>query len=186
MNPGTMAATVGLSADQALEVCKQVSDRGVVVPANFNSAAQIVLSGEIEAVEAAVVAARKIGAKKAVILNVGGAFHSPLMESARAGLADYLQNITPANASKPVIANVTAAAVSSGEDLKKLLVDQVTSPVRWADSMKTMVDRGVSRVFEIGPGKVLSGLARREMRPEQLVSLDTMEDIQQFTQVGAL
>jgi [acyl-carrier-protein] S-malonyltransferase len=157
----------------------------VVVPANFNSAAQIVVSGSVPAVQKAVERAKAAGAKRAMLLEVGGAFHSPLMESARAGLEEFLANVTINKPSKPVVANVTAEAVTEPDEIRSLLARQVTAPVKWAQTMAWLSQRKVSRLIEIGPGKVLASLARREMRPEQSVNLDNLEDIQALTAVKA-
>ncbi len=184
-NPGTMAATMGLSVAQAEQVCEDASGTGVVVPANFNSAAQIVVSGAIPAVEKAVELAKTAGAKRAMLLEVGGAFHSPLMEPARSGLEAFLADVTINRPSKPVVANVTAAAVTDPQEIKSLLVRQVTAPVKWAQTMAWLVENQVTRLIEIGPGKVLASLAKREMRPEQSVNLDTLDNIRTLTAVKA-
>jgi [acyl-carrier-protein] S-malonyltransferase len=174
---GTMAATIGLSPDQVQKVCDEASVDGVVVPANFNSGAQIVISGDFAAVEKATVLAKAAGAKRALMLPVGGAFHSPLMASAREGLQEFLQTITINQPGRPVIANVTAEPVTKPDDIRQLLVKQVTAPVRWAQTMAYLKEAGVTKVIEIGPGKVLTGLAKREMRPESSLNLDTLADI---------
>lgn len=180
-NPGTMAAILGLNSTQVEDICKKASAKGVVIPANFNSAIQIAISGAIAPVEEAVVLAREAKAKRAIMLEVGGAFHSPLMESAKVGLAQYLDQMSIGNPSVPVVANVTAESVMNGDDIRNLLVEQVTCPVRWSQTMSYLVDNGVTSVIEIGPGKVLSGLARRDMKPERIVNLDTYSDIENFT-----
>ena len=128
--------------------------------------------------------ARQAGAKRALMLEVGGAFHSPLMESARDSLQDYLTSIEIKDPSCPVVPNVTATAVTRGEDIRPLLVAQVTAPVRWAQTMSLLRRDGVTTVLEIGPGKVLGGLAKRDMRPEKMVFLDTLADIDKFREVS--
>jgi len=183
--PGTMAATMGLTESQIEDVCNEASVDGVVVPANFNSSSQIVMSGSIPAVKKAAELAKAAGAKRAMILEVGGAFHSPLMESARLGLEQHLANVTINAPSKPVVANVTGQAVTAPADIRRLLVQQVTAPVRWYHTMAYLKDNGVSHIIEIGPGKVLTGLAKREMRPGQSICLDTLEDIKAFASVVA-
>lgn len=185
VRPGTMAATMGLNPAQAQEVCASASEAGVVVPANFNSSAQIVLSGSVPGVEKAAKLAKTAGAKRAVMLEVGGAFHSPLMAPASDGLKEYLDGIVFNKPAVPVVANVTAASVLAAEDIRQLLVQQVTAPVRWAQTMAYLKDNQVTRLIEIGPGKVLTGLAKREMRPESSVNLDTLEDINAFLAVTA-
>ncbi|MEW5796109.1 MAG: ACP S-malonyltransferase [Candidatus Zixiibacteriota bacterium] len=176
-NPGTMAATMGLTPEQVQKVCDDAASAGVVVPANFNSEGQIVISGEIAAVDKAAELAKAAGAKRAMRLEVGGAFHSPLMAPARDGLREHLKQVKISKPSRPVIANVTAEPVTEPEQIRTLLVQQVTAPVCWAQTMAWLANAGVTRVIEIGPGKVLTGLARREMRPQELVNLDTLADI---------
>jgi len=180
-NPGTMAAVMGLDADTTERICVEASDQGVVIPANFNSAVQIAVSGHIVSVEKAVQLAREQGAKRAVMLEVGGAFHSPLMASAKDGMEACLREITVKAPTKPVVANVTARPVDGGDDIRRLLVEQITSPVRWAQTMQYLTDQGVTRVIEVGPGKVLSSLAKRDMRPESIVTLDTLADVESFS-----
>ncbi|MBD3401941.1 ACP S-malonyltransferase [candidate division GN15 bacterium] len=183
-NPGTMAAVMGLSDEQISTVCAEAAGDGVVVPANYNSDVQIVISGSVDAVTRAADKAKEAGAKRAMLLEVGGAFHSPLMAPARDGLHDYLQGLAISEPSKPVVANVTATEVLDSEDIRRLLVEQVTSPVRWAQTMSFLRKNGVTRIIEIGPGKVLTGLAKRDMRPEQSANLDTLEDVQAFAGAG--
>ncbi|UCE23750.1 MAG: ACP S-malonyltransferase [Candidatus Zixiibacteriota bacterium] len=180
-NPGTMAAIMGLDSAQVEDICRLASEKGVVIPANFNSAIQIAISGAVPSVEQAVVLAKEAKAKRAVMLEVGGAFHSPLMEPAKVGLAQFLDQLTIANPSVPVVANVTASSVMTGDDIRRLLVEQVTEPVRWSQTMNYLVNNGVTSIIEIGPGKVLSGLAKRDMKPDSIVNLDTCQDIENFT-----
>ncbi|MDH4157360.1 MAG: ACP S-malonyltransferase, partial [candidate division Zixibacteria bacterium] len=182
--PGTMAAIIGLDEAQIEQVCRKAAAAGVVVPANYNSDTQIAVSGTVAGVEAAMAQAKMAGAKRALMLEVGGAFHSPLMESARDGLQDYLNDIKINDPSCPVVPNVTATAVTRGEDIRRLLVAQITAPVKWAQTMSLLRESGVTTVLEIGPGKVLSGLAKRDMRPEKMVLLDTLADIDQFREVS--
>lgn len=179
-NPGTMAAIMGLDEAAVTEVCQKASAKGVVIPANFNSKVQIAISGALDAVNEAVELAKEAKAKRAMVLEVGGAFHSPLMESAKVGLDEYLGTMTINDPKIPVVANVTAKEVLSGDEIRKLLVEQVTSPVRWAQTMNYLVDQGVQTVIEIGPGKVLSGLSKRDMRPNLIVNIDTLADVENF------
>lgn len=183
-NPGTMAAVIGLSREQLDDVCSRAASKGVVVPANFNSDSQVVVSGHVAAVEEAVRLARESGAKRAIMLEVGGAFHSPLMDSAQAGMRDYLEGVRLNKPARPIVANVTAQPTDSSADIRKLLVDQLTSPVLWSQTMDFLVSSGITNVIEIGPGKVLSGLARRAIRPESLVVLDKLSDIESYTAVA--
>lgn len=183
--PGTMAAVMGLTESQIKDVCKQAETAGVVVPANFNSNVQIAISGSIAAVEEAARLAKEAGAKRAIMLEVGGAFHSPLMEPARQGLEVYLRGIQIVAPTQTVVANVTAEPVTDGESIKKLLVQQVTSPVRWSQTMSYLVANGVERIIEIGPGRVLAGLAKRDMKPSASTSLDKLTDLESITAVTA-
>ncbi len=182
-NPGTMAAIMGLDETAVEEICKKASRVGVVIPANFNSGIQIAISGSLDGVKKAVELAQEAKAKRAIMLEVGGAFHSPLMEPAKQGLAEYLDKIKIANPTVPVIANVTAKPVNDGNEVRRLLIEQVTAPVRWAQTMSFLLDNDVKTVIEIGPGKVLTGLAKRDLRPETSLNLDTLADIEAFKQV---
>jgi [acyl-carrier-protein] S-malonyltransferase len=150
------------------------------VPANFNSKNQIVISGEIEAVKHACEIAKTAGAKRALLLEVGGAFHSPLMQPAQDGLKQYLDGVKLNEPSVLVVANVTAQPVKNAAEIKKLLVEQITSPVRWAQTMEFLTQNKVTTVIEIGPGKVLSGMAKRDMSAEKIINLDTLADIESF------
>ncbi|UCD65006.1 MAG: ACP S-malonyltransferase [Candidatus Zixiibacteriota bacterium] len=179
-NPGTMAAIMGLGQEQVEDICQRASSKGVVIPANFNSKIQIAISGAIPSVEEAVTLAREAKAKRAVMLEVGGAFHSPLMEPAKVGLAHFLESLPIAPPRVPVVANVTAQAVLEADDIRRLLVEQVTGPVRWFQTMNYLSGAGVTRIIEVGPGKVLSGLARRDMQLEHILNLDTLTDIENF------
>ena len=178
--PGTMAAMLGMTEEQVRTACEKASAAGVVVPANFNSNAQIAISGSIKGVEEAVRVAREMGAKRAIMLEVGGAFHSPLMASAQTGMKEYLTGVKIESPRVPVIANVTAGPVTSAAQIRELLVAQITSPVKWSQTMAYLVSQGVTRIIEIGPGKVLTGMAKREMNPETMINLDTLADIQAF------
>lgn len=184
-NPGTMAAIIGLDEIQVRQVCHDAARTGVVVPANFNSKNQIVISGEINAVRSACELAKSAGAKRVLQLEVGGAFHSPLMESAREGLRIYLQNVKFNEPSAPIIANVTAQPVRNVAEIKMLLVEQITSPVKWSQSMDFLSKNNVTTVLEIGPGKVLSVMAKRDMLTQKTINLDTLADIEAFMAVPA-
>ena len=146
------------------------------VPANFNSRGQVVISGEVEGVERAMVLLKEAGAKRAVRLSVSGAFHSPLMEPAKEGLRDRLEKIKFSDPNHPVVSNVTSEPVSAGSRAKELLVDQLTSPVRWRASVERMVELGAERFFELGPGSVLCGLNRRNARGVPCISLGAPSD----------
>jgi len=183
--PGTMAAILALPDDKLDEVCRLASAKGIVTMANINSSLQVAVSGEIEAVEEACRLAKEAGAKKAVRLEVGGAFHSPLMASAAEGMADCLGKLTFRDAAPPVVANVTGRPVTSAEEIRQLLVRQITSPVRWRDTMTYLASEAVDSVVEVGPGKVLTGLAKRDMPGVTLFNIDTLADIRQVLPVLA-
>lgn len=183
--PGTMAAIIGLDDEATEEVCRAASgEDGVCVPANFNSPGQIVISGDVPAVERAMEGAKAAGAKRAVPLNVSGAFHSPLMEVAEAGLREHLEGVPFSSPRFPVVSNVTAEPISDPGEARELLVAQLTSPVRWAASARTMRERGVARFYELGPGRVLAGLLRRIDRAAEVESLGTAEQATRFMEGG--
>jgi [acyl-carrier-protein] S-malonyltransferase len=159
--PGTMAAVVGLMPDAVEAVCKEGSSAGVVQAANFNSPGQIVISGSVEGVRKGMELAKGRGAKLVKELVVSGAFHSPLMASARDGLKRKLEDTAIGDASIPVYANVTAEPVTRSSDIRDLLIRQLTNPVRWEESVIHMVRDGADAFVEVGPGKVLQGLVKR-------------------------
>jgi len=177
--PGTMAAVLGLDDEAVAEVCRKVRDGGrVCVPANFNSQGQVVISGEVAGVQEAMELAREAGARRTVPLTVSGAFHSPLMEPAREGLRERLEKINFSDPAFPVVSNVTAEEVRSGTQARELLVEQLTSPVRWRASVERMVQLGADRFFELGSGSVLCGLNRRIAREVSCASLGTPADLE--------
>lgn len=157
--PGAMSAVLGLEADQVNVVCRETE--GTVVPANFNAPGQIVISGEAEAVSRAGGRLLDVGARRVIPLNVSGAFHSPLMESARVELEATLGETEIADPRFPVIANVSAAPVRTAAEARDLLVRQLTSAVRWSEGIERTRELGALRYVEIGPGTVLTGLLRR-------------------------
>ena len=176
--PGTMAAVIGLSPREVDEVCRSASEKGEPVQsANYNSPKQTVIAGAVPAVERAMESARAAGAKKVVALKVSGAFHSELMEYARQDLAEAIDKASISRAETPVVANVTARIVSEPVEIRRLLIEQLTSPVRWAESMQTLTDRGVDTVVEAGPGNVLSGLMKRMHRGVNILNADKLEDV---------
>jgi len=157
--PGTMAAIIGLPNETVEQICADVD--GLVVAANYNSDGQVVISGAKEAVEAACVKAKEAGAKRALPLAVSGAFHSPLMEPARVELAQAIEQTAFKAPKCPVYQNVTAQAETDPQVIKENLLKQLTSPVRWTQSVKAMVADGAEYFMEIGPGTVLQGLVKR-------------------------
>lgn len=156
ITPGTMAAVIALPTEKVEEIC--AGTEGVVVAANYNCDGQIVISGEKEAVEAACVKMKEAGAKRALPLPVGGAFHSPLMEPARAELAEGIKKAIFRTPVCPVYQNVTAKPSTDPAEIKANLLAQLTSPVRWTQSVKNMLEDGAGHFVELGPGKVLQGL----------------------------
>jgi [acyl-carrier-protein] S-malonyltransferase len=158
---GTMAAVVGLDQKAINEVCAEASSVGIVQGANFNSPGQIVISGSVSGVKKAMELSKTRGAKLVKELPVSGAFHSPLMASACSGLKAAIDGTEIRNTSIPVYANVTAKPVTQAKEIRELLVQQLTSPVRWEESVRTMVADGAGTFCEIGPGKVLQGLVKR-------------------------
>ena len=177
--PGGMAAVLGME-DEAAEALCQASSRppdSIVVPANLNSPGQVVISGDRDAVERAIDLGPGMGAKKVVPLGVSGAFHSSLMEPAQRGLRERLEAVKFCRPLYPVYSNVTAEPVSDGDVARELLMRQLTSPVRWAASVRAMVAAGAHRFVEIGPGSVLAGLNRKNARGIPTVSVGEPGDI---------
>jgi len=174
---GAMAAILGLEAPEVEELCVQAAQGEVVAPANFNSPWQIVISGHAQAVARAVELALEQGAKKAVMLAVSAPFHCSLMKPAAERLHDALQDIPVCDIGIPVISNADAEAYPSKEEIKNILVKQVDHPVRWEESMRELVKRGIKTVIEIGPGKVLTGLMRRITKDVKTVNLGNADDL---------
>lgn len=174
-NPGTMAALIGSTPEEAQEICRKASSAGIVVPANFNSPGQIAVSGERPAVEKAVEIAKSSG-KKGMLLPVGGAFHSPLMEPGKKKLADFLDSITFSPAQIPVVVNVTAREETRPEEFRRLLKEQITSPVRWEETILRFAGLGAEEFVEVGPGKVLTGLVKRSLKGAQTRNFEVPAD----------
>jgi [acyl-carrier-protein] S-malonyltransferase len=159
INPSTMAAILGLEDEKVEQICKSI--KGVVVPANYNCPGQLVISGTHEAVNEACEKMKEAGAKRALVLPVGGAFHSPLMEPARQELAEAINDTEFNTPICPVYQNVKAQPVENPDIIKINLIAQLTAPVLWTQTVKAMVDNGATQFVEIGPGKVLSGLVKK-------------------------
>lgn len=157
--PGTMAAVLGLDDKTIEDIC--VKTAGIVVAANYNCPGQLVISGEIEAIKLACEAMKEAGAKRALPLPVGGAFHSPLMEPARTKLATAIENTEIKNPICPVYQNVAAIGISDAVTIKANLIEQLTAPVRWTQSVQQMLEDGANSFVEVGPGKVLQGLVKK-------------------------
>lgn len=174
---GTMAAVVGLEPAALEGVCTEAGSAGIVQCANFNSPGQVVISGSVEGVKKAMEVAKTRGAKMVKELIVSGAFHSPLMRSAREGLRAVLAQTTIHDPRVPLYANVTAGCVKKAEEIRTLLEEQLTSPVRWEESMRNMIVAGASAFVEIGPGKVLQGLLKRIDPGVSATGIEKFEDI---------
>jgi [acyl-carrier-protein] S-malonyltransferase len=159
IQPSTMAAVLGLDDDVVEKICATTD--GVVVAANYNCPGQLVISGEVEAVNAACEALKAEGARRALVLPVGGAFHSPMMEPAREELAAAIENTTFSKPNCPIYQNVTANAITDENEIKANLISQLTAPVRWTQSVKQMIADGATHFTEVGPGKVLQGLVKK-------------------------
>ena len=159
LQPSTMAAVLRLADDVVEKICDETE--GVVVAANYNCPGQLVISGEVAAIEAACEKMKEAGARRALVLPVGGAFHSPLMEPAREELASAIENTTFANANCPIYQNVPTTAVLDSEEIKRNLISQLTAPVKWTQSVQNMIADGAILFTEVGPGKVLQGLVNK-------------------------
>jgi len=159
LQPGTMAAILGLDDEKVGAVCAAIQD--VVVPANYNCPGQLVISGSVKGIELACAALKDAGAKRALVLPVGGAFHSPLMKTAEDELRDAIQHSNFHTPACPVYQNVLAKPVVSPNDIKENLINQLTGPVKWTQSVQAMVADGATHFTEVGPGKVLQGLVQK-------------------------
>lgn len=178
---GGMAAVLGMPRDDLAAFCRQVSESaGLVELANVNCPGQIVVSGSAAGIEAVVAGAKEAGARRVVPLEVSGPFHSSLMEPAAAKLAEVLKDVPLADASVPVIANVTAEPVQDAETIRRLLADQVVSPVLWEDSVRNMLDLSVDLFVEIGSGSVLTGLIRKIDRSAKVYTVNSLEAAHTF------
>ena len=158
-NPGTMAAVLGLEDKLVENVCSEV--RGTVVAANYNCPGQLVISGELNAIELACEKLKEVGARRALVLPVGGAFHSPLMEEAKRELENAINETIFSDPICPIYQNVSGLPYSSEIDIKENLISQLTSPVKWTHSINQMVEDGAKEFIEVGPGRVLQGLVRK-------------------------
>lgn len=159
VTPSTMAAVLGLEVTVVEKICTETP--GIVVAANYNCPGQLVISGEVNAIHLACEAMKEAGARRALVLPVGGAFHSPLMEPAREELAAAIENTPFSNPACPIYQNVSTTAVIDSSEIKKNLVSQLTAPVKWTQSMQQMIADGATHFIEVGPGNVLQGLMRK-------------------------
>ncbi len=177
-NPGTMAAIVGMAPEQIEAVCREAAEAGVVQPANFNSPGQIVISGSVPAVRRAMEIAKQKGTRLVKELVVSGAFHSPLMGEALAGLAEALKEVSIKPAAIPVFSNVEAQPASGPAEIRRLLQQQLLSPVLWENILRNMIADGYDQYYEVGPGKVLQGLLKRTDANYPCQAVGTAEELE--------
>ena len=168
--PGTMAAVIGLGLEQLEDLCEQASSAGLVAPANLNTPAQIVVSGEISGVERLMELAEEAGADKVVRLQVGAAFHSELMKPAQAKMAEAMEAVEWRDPTVPMASNASGKLVTSADDVRSALVAQIASPVRWVECVGSLTDAGAETFLEVGPGRVLGGLVKQILGMETDVS----------------
>lgn len=183
-NPGTMAAIIGLSSEDILEICTSTStETNVVVPANFNSPNQIVISGNNSAVQNAMQEARNTGARLVKELNVSGAFHSPLMETAKSALSEALDKIDINDSDIPVYSNVNAQPTFNANEIRINLKNQVDSPVLWTNTIVNMKNDNALKMIEVGPGKVLQGLTRKIDKDLESFGVENLDQINEIDNV---
>jgi [acyl-carrier-protein] S-malonyltransferase len=179
--PGTMAAIIGLPANQLSALCEEASKAGLVSPANFNTPSQIVVSGEQSGVARAMELAEEAGAAKVVPLQVGAAFHSALMEPAQRRMGDEMDLVEWRDAAVPIASNALGALVQDAADVRQALFDQIASPVRWVDCVEALASAGVDTYLELGPGRVLSGLVRGILGTDaDVAAADSPEKLEAF------
>lgn len=176
-SPGAMAALIGPTDGEVVDLCQQAADAGIVVAANFNAPGQVVVSGEKEAIARLGLLAGEAGVKRFVELPVSGAFHSPLMQPAADRMQEFLRDARIETPRVPVITNVSAIPVDDPDVLRSDLIKQITHSVRWTESMETLAATGIERAVEVGPGAVLKGLMRRIAREVVVSSAGTADDI---------
>lgn len=177
LGEGTMAAILGLEREKVEEACRLASDAGVVEPANYNCPGQLVIAGQVGAVQKAVNLAKEAGAKRAMMLAVSAPFHCSMMKPAGDRLAEVLDQTPVGDARISVVANAAADYVGRADQIRKSLVRQVSAPVRFEDSVRRMIDDGVGRFLEIGPGKTLSGFVKKVSREVETSSVDSPENM---------
>lgn len=180
VRPGTMAALIGIHESAVDALCRRASDEdgGECVAANYNAPGQVVISGDVGAIDRAIDLARQAGARRAIRLNVSGAFHSPLMRDAQPGLAAALAAATLDEPAFPVVSNVTAEPVRDPATARRLLIEQLTAPVRWSACIDTMIQAGARQFLEIGPGSVLAGLLKRMARDRDVRTIGTAFELE--------
>jgi len=178
--PGAMGAVIGLPAEQVDELCETARAAGVVAPANLNTPTQTVVSGEEEAVQRLLDLATEAGAEKAILLRAGAAFHSELMEPVRDALAETMAGLEWHDPKPPLVSNASAQVVDSAAGVREALTVQITSPVRWADCVRTLLDAGVTSFLELGSGRVLGGLVRQIEPEADVLSADSPKKLAKF------
>lgn len=179
--PGTMAAIIGMKDTELIQICEQASSIGIVQCANFNSPGQIVISGSLDGVKKAMELAKNNGAKLVKELVVSGAFHSPLMKPAIDELKESLDITNFNDSTIPVYSNVTAEPTNKSDQIKKLLIEQLTSPVKWEEAINNMIRDGITEFVEIGPGNVLQGLAKRISKDITAIGIDKYSDLDKLS-----
>lgn len=178
LGQGVMAAIIGLEREAVEASCKEASSEGIVEPANYNCPGQIVISGQIAAVDKACAIAKEKGAKRAIKLEVSAPFHCSLLKPAGERLAEVLEGVNIKAPNIPIIANVTAQIVSKPEDIKRLLIEQVSSPVRWEDSVRCMLEMGADTFIEVGPGKALSGFVKKISKDVKVMNVEDIASLE--------
>lgn len=180
--PGTLAAVIGLEVPVVEGICKEASSQGIVVVANLNCPGQVVISGDIKAVEEAGRICSERGAKKVIPLAVSAAFHSPLMDEAAARLAEKLDKVEFSDAKIPIVSNVTAEPVSDGDRIRSLMKRQISSRVLWEKSMRHMLSEGIDTFVEVGPGNALAGMLKRIERKTPVFNFNDMKTLEKLTE----
>jgi [acyl-carrier-protein] S-malonyltransferase len=183
--PGAMAALIGLDREAVDKLCEAASDAGDVAPANLNTPAQIVVSGEVAAIDRVVELAPGAGAKRAVRLQVGAAFHSRMMVPVQQELAEQMKSLAWSDPRVPMASNASGALVTSADAVRQALVDQIASPVRWVDCVTTMVGQGCQTFLELGPGRVLGGLVRQIDPSVKVFAADSPAKLEEFSAATA-
>lgn len=184
--PGTMAAVIGLAPDRLEELCREASEAGLVAPANLNTPTQIVVSGEVSGVERLMELAQEAGADKVVRLQVGAAFHSELMKPAQARMAEAMEDVQWSDPRVPMASNASGGLVTTGDQVRQALIDQIASPVRWVECAHSLADAGCDTYLELGPGRTLGGLVRQTLGMEtDASSADSPKRLEAFLETHA-
>jgi [acyl-carrier-protein] S-malonyltransferase len=177
-SPGSMAAVLGLAAERVAELCESID--GAVAPANFNTPEQIVVSGDMDAIDALVERAPEAGAEKAIKLKVGAAFHSPAMQPVREQLSETMGGVAFSDPEIPIVSNASGELVTGAEEIREALLAQISSPVRWVDCVQTLAANGADTFLELGPGRVLIGLVRQIREGTETAAADSPKKLSRF------